>query len=78
MDSINQILGAKEFSEPEEFRKIKKFILDEYSAQSIVSISGKYLIISVPSSALASSLRLRLPEIKNSLKIDKPIRLRIH
>lgn len=78
MDSINQILGDKQFNEPEEFERLKKFIDDEYSSEATLAINGKYIVISVPSSSLASSLRLRLPEIKSDLKIDRPIRLRIY
>lgn len=78
MDSLNQILGDKRFNEPEEFIKLKEFISREYSADATIGMSGKYIVIGVPSSSLASSLRLRLPEIKSSLKISKPIRLRIY
>ena len=78
MDSINTILGDKIFSEPPEINSLKQFIKDNYQADAVVSISGKTIVISVASAALANSLRLRLPEIKRLLKTDKNLAFRIH
>lgn len=78
MDSLNKILSDKQFSEPAELTKLKQFIKDEYGSTSMVAISGQSIVISVNSSSLAGSLRLRLPEIKKKLKIEQAIRLRIY
>jgi hypothetical protein len=78
MDSLTDILSNKQFAEPDELTKLKKFIKDEYSSAASISINGQSIIISVKSSSLASSLRLRLPEIKRKLSIEQPIRLRIY
>jgi hypothetical protein len=78
MDSLSSLLSDKNFDEPSEIDDLKRFIKDTYNAESVISISGQSIIISVGSSALAGSLRLRMPEIKRSLKIDRKISFRIH
>jgi len=78
MDSISKLLGDKNFNQPPVIDGLKKFIRDNYSTEAVVSLSGKNIVISVNSASLAGSLRLRLPEIKRSLKIDGNLSLRIH
>ncbi len=73
MDSINTILASKDFKEPDEVLKLKKYIDKSYRIKAEVRIHPKGLIIVVPSSSLANSLRLRLPELKRELNIDQNI-----
>lgn len=76
MDSINNILSNRDYSEPAEIEKLKKYIWDNYKHQSTVAISGKSIVVGVSSSALLTSIRFRLPEIKKELRIDQPVRLK--
>ena len=78
MDSINKILIDKSFDPPSEIDQLKRFIRDNYQAEAQISVSGQRIIISVDSSALAGSLRLRMPEIKRKLDIKQELSLRIH
>jgi hypothetical protein len=78
MDSLNSILGDKNFDKPTEIDELKRFIRDNYQSESEILIRGHRIIISVSSSALANSLRLRMPEIKRELKIERDLSFRIH
>lgn len=77
MDSLFDILGSKNFDEPPEATSIKKFVQDEYQTAVAVTVRPKDIIVSVPSSGMASTLRLRAPEIKRRCQIDKKLVFRI-
>ncbi|MDB5168730.1 MAG: hypothetical protein JWO41_86 [Candidatus Saccharibacteria bacterium] len=78
MDSLNSILGRKDFDEPPEVTNIKKYVQDEFKVAVTVMARERDIIITVPSAALASTLRLRSPELKRRCAInDKKIIIRI-
>ncbi len=78
MDSLNSILGQKDFDEPPEMASIKKYVQDEFQIAVSVLVRDKDIVIDVPSAALANTLRLRGPEIKRRCQIDKRLTFRIH
>lgn len=71
MDSLFSILGDRNFDEPPEMASIKKYVQDEFNVKVGVQVRDKDIIIKVPNAALASSLRLRGPEIKRRCQLDK-------
>lgn len=77
MDSINTILGSKDFNEPDDITKLKAYIEDRYRSPATIRVHKKGLIISVSSSALANTLHLHLPEIKRELDITQALVVRI-
>ncbi|GAC1501153.1 MAG: hypothetical protein NVS1B10_05190 [Candidatus Saccharimonadales bacterium] len=77
VDSLNSILSDKDFDEPPEMASIKKYVLQEFNTVIGVQVRAKDIIISVPNSALANTLRLRGPEIKRRCQIDKKLTFRI-
>ncbi len=77
MDSLFTILGQKNFDESPEATSIKKFVYDEYKTPVSVTVREHNISISVPNAALASTLRLRAPELKRRCQIDKKINFRI-
>jgi prephenate dehydrogenase len=78
MDSLNSILSRKDFDEPPEVSNIKKYVQDEFKTDVSVIARDKDIIITVPSAALASTLRLRSPELKRRCAItDKKLIFRI-
>jgi hypothetical protein len=77
MDSLNSILGRKDFDEPPEMTAIKKYVKDEFQAEVGVQVRERDIIISVPNAALANTLRLRGPDIKRRCGIDKRLTFRI-
>lgn len=77
MDSLHSILGNKDFDEPPEMASIKKYVQDEFRVVVGVQVRERDIIISVPSSALANTLRLRGPDLKRRCQIDKRLTFRI-
>lgn len=77
MDSLNDILGRKDFDEPPEMASIKKYVQDEFQTAVGVQVRDRDIVISVPSAALANTLRLRSPDIKRRCQIDKRLTFRI-
>ena len=77
MDSLFNILGAKDFDEPPEIASIKKYVHDNFKTDVSVMIREKDIVVSVPSAALAGTLRMRAPEIKRRCQLDKKLVFRI-
>jgi hypothetical protein len=77
MDSLNDILGNKDFDEPPEMTSIKKYVQDEFKMAVGVQVRDRNIVINVPSAALANTLRLRVPDIKRRCQIDKRLTFRI-
>jgi hypothetical protein len=65
------ILGDKDFDEPPEIKSIKKYVQTEFGVRVGVQLRERDIIISVPSAALANTLRLRGPELKRRCQLDK-------
>jgi hypothetical protein len=58
MDSLQDILGGKNFTPPNEIETIKDYIKRRYDSKSNVRIDKHTIIVSVPSSALAATIYL--------------------
>lgn len=58
MDSLQDILGKKDFTPPDEIASVKEYIFRRYKSPSRVRVERDVLIIRVPSSALAATLQL--------------------
>jgi predicted ATP-dependent Lon-type protease len=58
MDSLQDILGKKNFTPPDEIAVIKDYIKRRYHSRSRVKIEKSAIIVSVPSSALAATIYL--------------------
>lgn len=77
MDSLHSILSGKDFDEPPEISSIKKYVHDEFKLDVGVQVRERDIVVSVPSAALAGTLRLRGPEIKRRCQLDKRLTFRI-
>lgn len=77
MDSLAHILSNKDYDEPPEMASIKKYVQDEFKSTVSVQIRDKDIVITVPNAALASTLRLRGPEIRRRCQLDKRLVFRI-
>jgi hypothetical protein len=71
------ILGGKNFDEPPEISSIKKYVMDEFGVSVNVQIRQRDIVVIVPNSSLAGSLRLRGPEIKRRCQLTKRLTFRI-
>ena len=56
---------------------IKKYVQDEFDVKVGVQVREKDIVVTVPSAALAGTLRMRVPEIKRRCQIDKRLTFRI-
>ena len=77
MDSIADILGKYTPKEPDEITAVKRYIFDEFGAESSVGLHGETLVITVTSASLANALRMRLPALQKTAKTKKKIMFRI-
>ena len=77
MDSLSSILGGKDFDEPPEMAGIKKYVRDEFKTDVSVLVRDRDIVITVPSAALANTLRLRGPDLKRRCQLDKRLTFRI-
>lgn len=77
MDSLNSILGGRDFDEPTEISSIKKYVFDEFGIKPSVQVRESDIVISVPNAGLTNTLRLRGPEIKRRCQLDKKLIFRI-
>ena len=77
MDSLGSLLGRRDFDEPPEVAAIKQYVKANYKTDIAVIIRPRDIVISVPSAALANTLRLRSQEIKRQCQTDKRLTFRI-
>jgi hypothetical protein len=73
MDNISDLLSKRNISEPPEIKLIKDFILHKYEENVSVKIDDNKIIIFATNSALASTIRMNIPEIQRICKSEKRI-----
>lgn len=77
MDSLQEILGKKDFTPPDEVAVVKEYVLRRYNSKCSVKLERQVIIVRVPSSALAATLQLERHQIAKSLGlIDKELVIR--
>ncbi|MGH7195877.1 MAG: hypothetical protein ACREGA_03815 [Candidatus Saccharimonadales bacterium] len=77
MDSLNNILGKKDFETPPEVAVIKQFVKRQFDAEAGVQIRPDVIMISVASASLAASLRMQTVALKKAAATDKRLAIRI-
>jgi hypothetical protein len=76
MDSLQDILGKKDFTPPDEIVSVKEFIMRRYKSPSRVRVERDVLIVKVPSSALAATLQLEQRRLIEACGITKKLIIR--
>lgn len=76
MDSLQDILGKKDFTPPDEIAAVKEYIERRYKSPSRVRVERDALIVRVPSSALAATLQLEQQTLIDSCRISKKLIIR--
>lgn len=74
---LRDILAKKDFDIPPEIQAIKDFVKRHYDAEVGVTVQPHMIIITTRSAALAGTLRVNLPKLKEAAATDKKIMLRI-
>lgn len=76
MDSLQDILGKRDFTPPDEVAAVKEFIERRYKSPSTVKIERDVLIVRVPSSALAATLQLEQRTLIDRCRITRRLIIR--
>jgi len=76
MDSLQDILGKKDFTPPNEVAAVKEFIARRYKSASQVRVERNLLIVRVPSSALAATLQLEQRRMIEACRITRRLIIR--
>lgn len=76
-DSLFDVLSRKDFDEPAELRAIKRYIAEHFERDVEVGFQGNAIVVTVPSAALAGTLRYHVRAMQQAAATDKRIVLRI-
>jgi hypothetical protein len=76
MDSLQEILGKRDFTPPDEIAAVKEFITRRYNSPSRVRVERDVLIVRVPSSALAATLQMEQRALIEKCRITKRLIIR--
>lgn len=76
MDSLQDILGKRDFTPPDEVAAVKEFIARRYKSKSTVRVERGVLIVRVPSSALAATLQLEQRTLIDRCRITRRLIIR--
>jgi ribulose 1,5-bisphosphate synthetase/thiazole synthase len=76
MDSLQDILGKKDFTPPDEISSVKEFIMRRYKSPSRVRVERDVIIVQVPSSALAATLQLEQNRLIEACSLTKKLIIR--
>lgn len=77
MQSLQDILGTKDFDQPPEIDVIKTFVRKKFSSDVGVTVQAYSITITTASASLAGSLRPHIHKLKKELETDKKIFIRI-
>lgn len=76
MDSLQEILGRRDYSPPDEIEAIKGYIYRRYKSRAKVRLQRDAFIVSVPSSALAATLQLERGRLIEACNLTKKLVIR--
>lgn len=76
MDSLQDILGHKDFTPPDEIAAVKEYIKRRYKSTALVRVEQNALIVRVPSSGLAATLHLEQRRMIEACRITKKLVIR--
>lgn len=76
MDSLQDIMGKKDFTPPNEITTIRAYIERRYKSKSYVKLQRDAVIISVKDSALAATIHLERQSLLDACGITKRLVIR--
>lgn len=76
-DVIGDLLPKGRYEEPPEVRLIKDYVLSKYKITPKVTVQPNQIIISVPSAALAGTLRFQTAQIQEECNLTQRLLIRI-
>ena len=76
MDSLQDILGKRNFNPPDEIASVKEYIQRRYKSPSRVRVERGVIIVRVPSGALAATLQLEQNRMIEACNLKKKLVIR--
>jgi hypothetical protein len=76
MDSLQDIMGKKNFTPPDEIGVIKDYIKRRYGSKSYVRVERSAIIVSVHSSALAATIYLERQNLIEQCSVKQRLVIR--
>lgn len=76
MDSLQDILGKRDFTPPDEITSVKEYIQRRYKSPSRVRVEREVIIIRVPSSGLAATLQLEQRRLIEACNLKRKLIIR--
>lgn len=77
MQSLFDIMGNKDFGVPAEVSEIKAYVMRHFKSEVGITVQERTIVITTRSAALAGSLRPHLHKLKEILKTEKKLIIRI-
>ncbi len=77
MQSLQSILSTRNFTPPAEMEIIRAYVQRKYSSACIIKVQREAIMITVPNSALASTLRLEQQALIKACGLTKKLIIRI-
>lgn len=77
-NSLSDILGNREFKQPDEITRIKNFVKNKFGEDPRVSVTNDSIIIIVKGAAMAGALRPELHILQKQIKTNKKLLIRIN
>ena len=73
MDNLSDLLAHRNLAEPPEIKLIKDFIRKKFNEEVTVKVGINKITLLVTSSALASNIRMNIPDIQSVCGSNKRI-----
>lgn len=77
MDNLADILGRKNFDEPQEVSIIKRYVEEHFDVSVGVKVQEKIIIITARSAPLVGRLRMHTVQLQRACQTDKKLIFRI-
>lgn len=77
MESLQQILDNYGPTEDPELLALKRYVAEHFHTAITVALHGNVIIATVPSAALAATLRLQSTKLRSECKLEKRVIFRI-
>lgn len=76
MDSLQEIMGKKNFTPPDEIEAIKQYVKRKYNSSCKIKVERDTIVLHLPSSALAASVQMERQQLIEKCSLDKKLVIR--
>lgn len=76
MDSLQEIMGRKNFTPPDEMETIKQYIKRRYKSGCKIRLERDTIVLLLPGSALAATVQLERQQLIEACSITKRLFIR--